>query len=225
MKTGMRMKTAAWKYSWLTYRRDALWFPPALWALFVVIVLIMRHPAVRFNLARGYLGFILPLISGIMAAYTVLDDPALELRFATPVRATQTLLAPLGLIVAVQTTCALSFQLFLLALKVDLSPLGGLLGIQLAWFLPTLALIALGTAGSLAAAQTSMGAFLVGAVWLVQVMMKNWLEDNAKVLHLFLGVLVPRDPDLVLNQCMLLALSIALLAFSWALLHRQERFI
>jgi hypothetical protein len=221
----MKMKTAAWKYAWLTYRRDALWFPPALWAIFLVIVAIMRHPAVRFNLARGYLGFIVPLISGIMAAYALLDDPALELRFATPVRAGQTLLAPLGLIVAVQTACALSFQLFLLALKVDLSSLGGLPGVQLAWFLPTLSLIALGAAGSLAGAQTSMGAFLVGAVWLVQVMMKNWLEANAKYLHLFLGVLVPRDPDLVVNQCVLLAGSIALLSFSWALLHRQERFI
>jgi hypothetical protein len=45
--------TAWWKYSWLTYRRDALWFPPALWALFVLIVVIMRHPDVRFTLARG----------------------------------------------------------------------------------------------------------------------------------------------------------------------------
>ena len=43
----MKLKSAAWKYAWLTYRRDALWFPPALWALFVVIVMIMRHPAIR----------------------------------------------------------------------------------------------------------------------------------------------------------------------------------
>jgi hypothetical protein len=225
----MKMSSAAlkafWKYAWLTYRRDALWFPPAIWALFVVIVSIMRHPAVRFNIARGYLGFIVPLISGIMAAYALLDDPALELRFATPVRAGQTLLAPLGLIVAVQTACALSFQLFLLAIQVDLSPLGGLLGVQLAWLLPALSLIALGTAGSLASAQSSLGAFLVGAVWLVQIMMKSWLEANAKYLHLFLAVLVPRDPDLALNQCVLLAGSVVLLSFSWALLHRQERFL
>ena len=219
------MTSASWKYSWLTYRRDALWFPPALWALFLVIVVIMRHPAVRFTLARGYLGFIVPLISGIMAAYAVLDDPALELRFATPVRAEQTLLARLGLILAVQTACALSFQLLLLALKVDLSRLGGLFGVQLAWFLPTLSLIALGTAGSLAGAQTVMGAFLVGAVWLVQVMMKGWFEANARYLHLFRGVLVPGDPDLALNQCVLLVGSTALLFFSWVLLHRQERYI
>ena len=42
----------------------------------------------RFNIVRGYLGFIVPLIGGVLAAYGVLDDPALELRFSTPVRAT-----------------------------------------------------------------------------------------------------------------------------------------
>ena len=41
------------------------------------------------------------------AAYSVLDDPALELRFATPVRAEQTLLARLGLILVIQAACAL----------------------------------------------------------------------------------------------------------------------
>lgn len=213
------------RYSWLTFRRDALWFPPALWAIFLLIVVIMRHPDVRFTLARGYLGFIVPLISGIMAAYAVLDDPAIELRFATPVRAEQTLLERLGLIIAVQTACALSFQLFLLPLNVDLSHLGNLFGVQLAWFLPTLFLISLGTAGALVGAQTAMGAFLVGAVWLIQVMMKGWLEANAKYLHLFRSMLAPGDPDLVLNQCVLLAGSMALLFFSWLLLHRQERYI
>jgi hypothetical protein len=40
-----------------------------------------------------------------------------------------------------------------------------------------------------------------------------------------MGVLAPRDPDLGLNQAVLLAVSIALLSFSWALLHRQERYL
>jgi hypothetical protein len=215
----------AWKYSWLTYRRDALWFPPALWALFLVLLGILRHPVVHFQLARGYLGFIVPLISGILAAYGVLDDPALELRFATPVRAEQTLRERLGLILAVQAACALSFQAILWTLKVDLSSLGGWLSVQWAWLLPALFLIALGTAGSLAAAQPSIGAFLVGAVWLAQVLMKGWIEANAKYLYLFMGVLVPGEPSLAWNRCGLLGGSAALLVFSWALLHRQERFL
>lgn len=219
------MRGAALKYSWLTYRRDALWFPLAFLALFVLIVLIMRHPMVRFSIARAYLGFIVPLIGGILAAYGVLDDPALELRFSTPVRAEQTLLARVGLILAVQATCALVFQLFVAALGVDLSPLGGLLRVQGVWFLPTLSLAALGTAGALAGAQTSMGAFLAGAVWLVELLMNRWFQQNARSVFLFLGVLAPGDPALTLNQLVLFAGSMALMLVSWALLRRQERYL
>ena len=216
---------SSWKYAWLTYRRDQLWFPLAFLVLFIVIVLIMRHPEVRFSLARAYLGFIVPLVGGILAAYSVLDDPALELRFSTPVRAEQTLLARLGLILAVQATCALVFQLFVGALGVDLSPLGGLLRVQLVWFLPALALASLGSTGALAGAQTAMGAFLAGAVWLIHLLMNSWFKLNARSVFLFLGVLVPDHPDLAVNQWVLFTGSMALLLVSWALLRRQERYL
>jgi hypothetical protein len=202
-----------------------LWFPLAFLALFIVILLILRHPVPRFSIARAYLGFIVPLVGGILAAYSVLDDPALELRFSTPVRAEQTLLARLGLILAVQTACALVFQLFVSALGIDLSPLGGLFNVQLVWFLPTLALAALGSAGALAGAQTVMGAFLAGAVWLVQLLMNSWLKLNARPVFLFLGVIDPRHPDLAWNQSVLFAGSIFLLLLSWVLLRRQERYL
>lgn len=219
------MTGAALKYSWLTYRRDQLWFPLAFLGLFLVILLILPDPGVRFSIARAYLGFIVPLVGGILAAYSVLDDPALELRFATPVRAEQTLLARVGLILVIQAACALVFQLFVGVLGIDLSPLGGLLGVQLVWFLPALALAALGCAGALAGAQTAMGAFLAGAVWLVQLIMNSWLRLNARPVFLFLGVIAPDDPVLALNRWLLLAGSIALLFMSWILLRRQERYL
>lgn len=219
------MTGAALKYSWLTYRRDQLWFPLAFLALFFVILLILPNPAARYSIARAYLGFIVPLVGGILAAYSVLDDPALELRFSTPVRAEETLLARVGLILAVQAACALIFQLFLGVLGIDLSPLGGLLGVQLVWFLPTLSLAALGCAGALAGAQTAMGAFLAGAAWLIQLLMNSWLKLNARYVFLFLGVIVPDHPDLAANQCVLFAGSMALLLVSWALLRRQERYL
>lgn len=213
------------KYTWLTYRRDQLWFPLAFLAIFIVMLLIMRHPGVRFSIARAYLGFIVPLIGGILAAYSVLDDPALELRFSTPVRAEQTLLARIGLILMIQAVCALIFQLFVAALGIDLSPLGNLFRVQLVWFLPTLALAALGCAGALADAQTAMGAFLAGAAWLIQLLMNSWLRLNARYVFLFLGVIVPDHPDLAVNQIVLFAGSLALLLVSWVLLRRQERYL
>jgi len=216
---------SSWKYSWLTYRRDQLWFPLAFLAIFIVIILIMRHPGVRFSISRAYLGFIVPLVGGILAAYGVLDDPTLELRFSTPVRAEQTLAARLGLVLAVQAACVLVFQLFVGALGVDLSPLGNLFRVQLVWFLPTLALASLGTAGALAGAQTSIGAFLAGAGWLIHLLMNSWLRQNAKPVFLFLSMLAPGDPALALNQLVLFSGSMALLLVSWALLRRQERYL
>jgi hypothetical protein len=213
------------KYAWLTWRREQLWFPLAFLALFIVIIAILPHPGARFSIARAYLGFIVPLIGGILAAYSVLDDPALELRFSTPVRAEQTLLARLGLILAVSAVGALVFQLYLAALGIDLSPLGGLFRVQLVWFLPTLSLAALGCAGALAGAQTAMGAFLAGAVWLIQLLMNSWLRLNARHVFLFLGVIVPNHPDLAVNQCVLFTGSVILLLVSWAVLRRQERYL
>jgi hypothetical protein len=219
------MNRAALKYSWLTYRRDQLWFPLAFLVFFIFILLVLPKPMARFSIARAYLGFIVPLIGGILAAYGVLDDPALELRFSTPVRAEQMLFTRVGLILAVQAACALVFQFFVAALGIDLSPLGGLFRVQVLWFLPTLSLATLGTAGSLMAAQTAMGAFLAGAVWLIQLLMNSWLRLNARSVFLFLGVIVPGDPDLTLNQSVLFVGSLALLLLSWVLLRRQERYL
>jgi hypothetical protein len=95
----------------------------------------------------------------------------------------------------------------------------------LVWFLPTLSLAALGTAGALAGAQTAMGAFFAGAAWLIQLMMNSWLRLNALYVFLFLGVLAPGHPGLPLNQLVLFAGSVALLLVSWVLLRRQERYL
>jgi hypothetical protein len=219
------MKRFSLCYSLLTYRLDQLWFPLAFWALFAVMSLLMR---VRdLYIARAYLGCAIPLVGGIMAAYAVLDDPALELRFATPVRPAQTLLERLDLIFLVQAVCAFGFQALCLALGVDLSILGNWFAVQLAWLVPTLALMALGTAGSLMAAQTTTGAFLVGIAWIVELIARGWFAANriGRYFLIFMGALMPDHPVLSTNQASLLALAALLFVAAWALLHRQERYI
>jgi hypothetical protein len=221
----LRNGTSLVRYAWLTHRRDALWFPLASLALFVAILVVLRSPGLRFNVARGYLGFVMPLSAGVLSAYAVLDDPAIELRFATPARPGATLLGRLGAILATQALCAGAFQLSLWAFHVDLGRLGGWAGVQLVWLVPTLALAALATAGALAAAQTTVGAALVGAVWLIEVMMRSWFQTNAQSVYLFLGALEPAHPGLPMNRWVLVVVTTLLLAISWRLLHRQERFL
>jgi hypothetical protein len=219
------MKRFSLLYSLLTYRLDQLWFPLAFWALFGIIALML--PEKDLYLARAYLGCAIPLIGGIMAAYGVLEDPALELRFATPVRPAQTLLERLGLIFLVQAACAFCFQLLSLALGVDFSILGNWFDVQLAWLAPTLFLMALGTAGSLLAAQTMTGAFLVGIAWIVELIARGWFAASriGRYFLIFMGALMPDHPALAANQASLLALAALLFVAAWALLHRQERYI
>jgi hypothetical protein len=219
------MRVAALKYSWLTTRRELVWFPGAMFAVLVLIMWMMRRPDIRFAIAKGYLGFLVPLMTGILAAYAVLDDPALELRFATPVSAAQTLLTRLALILSVQAAFALGFQLCALAMGVRFSPLGSAFAIQLAWIIPTISLAAVGTSGALAAAQCATGAFLSASTWLIQLLMKGWLLANASSLYLFMGMLEPKHPDLLWSQAVLAVASFVLMAFSWVLLHRQERYL
>lgn len=219
------MRRSALRYTWLSYRRETLWFPLAFLAVFVMVTAMLDSPEIRFVLARTYLGFLLPLVGGVMAAYAILDDPALELRFSTPERPRDLLLARLGLIVVVEAATALLYQLAAFGLAVDFGPLGAVLEVQLVWLLPCLFLLALGTAGALASAQTAMGAFFAGGWWLLQVVMKGWFVANAPATYLFLGALEPDHLQLAANRLLLPAATVCLLVLSAALLRRQERLL
>jgi hypothetical protein len=220
------MKRFSLRYTLLTSRFDQLWFPLAFWALFVIIA-VLRGSEYILDTSRAYLGAVIPLVGGIMAAYSVLDDPVLELRFATPIPAVQTLLERLVPAFIIQMLCALTFQIFALALGVDFSMFGNWVGVQLTWLTPTSALMALGCLASLAAAQATTGALFAGIVWLVELVARGWFaySPTGQYFLVFMSSLMPDHPALRANQVTLAILSIAFFLLSWRLLHRQERYI
>jgi hypothetical protein len=220
------MKRFSLRYILLTSRFDQIWFPLAFWALFVIIG-IVRGQGYILDTSRAYLGAVVPLIGGIMAAYAVLDDPALELRFATPIPAIQTLTERLAPTFVTQVLCALAFQVFALMLGADFAPMfGNWFNVQLIWSIPTLSLIALGCLSAIAAAQTTTGALLAGMVWIVELVARGWFADNnGKYFLVFMGPLMPDHPDLIANYVSLSGLAFIFLFAAWALLHRQERYI
>ena len=219
------MKRIFLRYPLLTYRLDQFWFPLAFWALFAIIAVI-RGTDYIFDTSRSYLGAVIPLIAGIMAAYAILDDPALELRFSTPIRTERFLAERLGLLLVIQIISALTFQAFALALGADFAPLGNWLDVQLTWFIPTISLMTLGCLGSLLGAQTMVGALLVGLVWLVEVVARGWFAANSgKYILVFMGAFMPDHPALRANQISLSVLAIAFIIAAWWLLKRQERYI
>ena len=220
------MKHFSLKYTLLTYRLDQLWFPLAFWAFFVLLTLLLNEQEQNFDIARAYIGIAVPLVGGFMAAYAILDDPAIELRFATPIRAAQILFERTVLILLIQSVSALAYILFALLIGVDFSPLGGTLNLHLSWLVPTVAMIALGTFGAILGAQTMIGSFLVGLVWIIEIIIRDAMTfNNWKYAYIFMGILNPEHPDLVPNQIALFGISAAFLFFTWLLLHRQERYI
>jgi hypothetical protein len=220
------MKRFSLKYTLLTYRLDQLWFPLAFWAFFVLLTLLLNDHEMNFDIARGYIGVAVPLIGGIMAAYAILDDPSIELRFATPIRAAQVLFERTALILFIQAVSALAFILFALLIGVDFSPLGDPPNLHLAWLVPTVAMIALGTFGAILGTQTMIGSFLVGLVWIIEIIIRDGMTfNNWKFAYIFMGVFAPNHPDLVSNQIALFAVSAVFLFLTWLLLHKQERYI
>jgi hypothetical protein len=221
------MKRLSVRYTLLTSRFDQIWFPLAIWALFLIIG-VLRGPIYIMDTTRAYLGSVLPLIAGIMAAYAILEDPALELRFATPIPAALTLLERLVPTFLVQTFFALTYQVFALALKADiLSIFKGWGDVQLSWLTPTLALMALGCFVSLAAAQSTVGALLTGMVWIVELVARGWFAGNSvgQYFLVFMSSLMLDHPALRANQVTLIVSSMVLLLASWTLLRKQERYI
>ena len=220
------MKRFSLRYALMTYKLDQLWLPLAIFLLFVLISLIQMDAPQLMNIARSYLSAAVPLLAGIMAAYSVLEDPALELRFATPIPASRTLLERLGLIFVVQSSFALLFQAVILIIGGDFSMYLSAWHLQLAWIIPTLSLMMLGCTCSLLAANSTIGALMVGMVWLVELIARGWFAQNfGKYFLVFMGALMPDHPDLIANHISLFVISIALFITSMALLRHQERYI
>jgi len=221
------MKRFSIRYTLLTSRFDQIWFPLVLWILFLVIGVLRGQESIM-DTTRNYLGFVVPLIGGIMAAYAVLEDPALELRFATPIPAEQTLPERLVPTFIVQAIFALAYQAFALGLKADFNSTFTSWGdLQLSWLVPTLSLAALGCFASLAARNSITGAVLAGMVWIVELVARGWFAGHEirRYFLVFMSSIMLDHPALRINQITLITLSLILLGASWWLLRHQERYI
>lgn len=220
------MKRFSLKYSLIAYRLDQLWFPIAFLILFILLTLILGEPSKNIRIATTYLGIIVPLIGGVMSASAVLSDSALELRFSTPTRPLHLLLERAILTLLIQAICAVTYTFFAKIFGIDFSSIGNWVSLQLAWLIPTLTLMAIGTVGTLLGAQVMTGVFLVSLIWLVELFSYGWMaQNNGKYILIFTGALLPEHPDLVANQMTLAILSVGLLLASWFLLHKQERYL
>ncbi len=209
------------------FRWDRVWLPAGFWALFALIILFVRTGAGWADMAKAYLGAVLPLTTGILSAYAVLDDPALEIIFSTPLSARRHLAGRLAPILLITIGLAAAFQGFLAAAGLPLRSLGSFASFQLAWLVPAVVLGALGVFTSLAAGQCASGGMAVGLVWIVQLIARGWFIGHGAAAWglVFLGLLRPQDPRLAANRMALSLLAAALLAAAGRMLRARERYV
>jgi hypothetical protein len=224
MDTAMNQKRLY--YSFQTFQKDLFWLPAALMGLFL-IVSVLGPEDQKFNTARSFLGFLLPLLAGGLSAYTFLQDSALELQFTTSQSLWSMILERLGVVLAAIALTAFIFQGILLPLGISLAPLGGFLQRQLVWLIPCLAAAALGCAASLAARNSSSGAALIGTLWITQILLRGWFARNsiARNFLLFYGAMDPQGDPRILNQISLSVLTACLLGIIYLALTKRERYI
>ncbi len=221
------MKRFSLRYNLLTSKLDQLWFPFAFFGVFVIIG-ILRGENYIVDTTRAYLGAVIPLLGGIMASYSVLEDPSLELRFATPVSTLQTMLERLLPSFLIEAFFALAYQLFAAAFGADLASMYGLWGnLQIAWMVPTISLMALGFFTAIVAAKSTIGALFAGMVWLVELVAREWFlaSDIGKYFLVYMSIFYPDNPALRNNQFALVWLGLILFMAAWVLLKKQERYI
>ncbi len=215
-----------WRYSLRAHLAGQLWLPAAIWALFIFLVLTQPDYKAK-EIAVTFPVVVMPLLAGITAGYALLDDPALELQFASPVSAARMLLRRVGGQLAVVAVLVVLFQVVCAAAGLDLSGYGSLLMRQVFWMVPCLALSALGCALTLAFSQTTPAVLLISIVWLLQLFLRHWIIDHIPVRYLFLftGLFFPQHPQANTNQITLASITVVLFFTSWLLLQRQERYI
>ena len=105
--------------------------------------------------------------------------------------------------------------------------LGSWFDVQLAWLIPTLALMAFGSLMALFSTQTATGAVLTGMVWIVQLVARGWFAKNeiGQYLLVFMSPFITDHPALRANQLTLALLSLLFFVLGWRLFHRQERYL
>jgi len=211
----------------LIYRREQLWLPAGLWALFALLMAFFAEDWRAIEVAGGFLSIVLPLVGGLLVASTVVDDAALELHLTSPRPPWRLLVERSALVLGIVAASALAFQAYLLVMRVDLGHLGDPLGRQLAWLVPTVALMSLTNVVALAAAQATVGVLLGGVVWLFQLICRDWFATNPWAVYafLFLGGLGPHDDHLFANRVCLLALAAVFTIAGAQLLRREERYL
>lgn len=210
------------------YDIEQFLLPLGIWGLFLLVGILFFEGELAVDRSAAFLGYVMPLLGGILAANALLNDSALELRFSTAQSAWNMLAERILPLFGFLALLAISFQVILAFAGVDYAKFGGLLQRQLVWAVPSLMMLTLGSLGSFLARNAITGAGIISGLWILQVLMRGWFSQDSTMQHIFLfqGMMrAPGSAELIRNQISLTILSVLFFIASGLLLKRQERYL
>ncbi|GEM_PF-3148873 len=156
----------------------------------------------------AYLEVLLPAIAGLLAAH-VFADPVLEVLSSLPFSLRRLLAERLFTVSLVVGVGGMAMPVWAWLWRISSPQLYGL-GWILVWSAPAMAFIGLGAVGAILARSSSVGALLVGSVWLLQLIFQGemLLHPAGRVFLLFLTSLQPDAPEWPLNRALLMGLGV-----------------
>ena len=207
-------------------------------ALFAELLHYQHVDPARF--LSSSLEMILPVAAGVIVATIASHDPAIELQLTVPSIYHITAVLRLFLIFTLMVCIALLSSSVIALFKLGYmpepipswsAPLQFLTG-QLTWLAPLLWFVAVGLCLALLLRSRSASAALLGSIWLVETLFKDYIAATnwLRPVFLFPTTLLPLVGPLpqtifdmwLVNRIELIGIALILLTLGWILLHNSE---
>lgn len=214
------------KYNLQVFQKDLFWFPFAMMSLFLIISIFTKD-SFTSSIPKAFLGYLMPLIAGGLAAYAYLEDQALELKFTFNQRNTKFIFKRLSVVLIISIIVSICYQIGLHLFQISIDGFTNTLQLQLSWFIPVVANIAFASFISLVTKSSNLSFSLIGGIWILQVIARGFFSQHTflSLFLLFQGTMVPGTKQATINYISLLLISLVSILFSLILIKKQERYI
>jgi hypothetical protein len=158
---------------------DYLLITCVVWALAVFLTWFTSHTFNQFDMTISVLELIFPVPVAVLASAAFAGDPAREVVCTVERPIWQIVASRMAIVLGLLVVMALFFDVYLAALRIPLPGDGGWLEQQLAWLSPALVLVFASLLASLWSSSATVGAAVALGVWLLEIILHNFLLSSA----------------------------------------------
>jgi hypothetical protein len=158
---------------------DYLLVTGIVWALGAFLTWFTYHTFNQFDMTISILELVFPVPVAVLASAAFAGDPAREVVCTAERPVWQIVASRVAIVLGLLVAMALLFDAYLAVLKIPLPGDGGWLEQQLVWLSPSLVLVFASLLASLWSRSATIGASVALGVWLLEIILHDFLLSNA----------------------------------------------